>query len=104
MLYDEPTAGLDPVTSKKINELIIAQRDIHNVTGIFVTHRMRDAFTLATEYAVNGDTDVQFHTEDERLCIANTRFLMLRDGKIIFEGPDEVLRRSSDKYIRRFLE
>jgi ABC-type transporter Mla maintaining outer membrane lipid asymmetry ATPase subunit MlaF len=47
MLYDEPTAGLDPVTSKKINELIIALRDIKNVTGVFVTHRMRDAFTLA---------------------------------------------------------
>src|SRR5256885_10458054 len=43
MLYDEPTAGLDPITSRKINELIIALRDINNVTGIFVTHRMRDA-------------------------------------------------------------
>ncbi len=51
MLYDEPTAGLDPVTSRKINELIIALRDIKNVTGVFVTHRMRDAFTLASEYA-----------------------------------------------------
>src|SRR5881296_4095811 len=48
MLYDEPTAGLDPVTSKKINELIITLRDIKSVTGVFVTHRMRDAFTLAT--------------------------------------------------------
>jgi phospholipid/cholesterol/gamma-HCH transport system ATP-binding protein len=94
MLYDEPTAGLDPVTSRKINELIIALRDINNVTGIFVTHRMRDAFTLASEYATNGDGNVKFHHEDNFVCIANTRFLMLRDGKIIFEGPDEELRRS----------
>jgi phospholipid/cholesterol/gamma-HCH transport system ATP-binding protein len=103
MLYDEPTAGLDPVTSKKINELIITLRDIKAVTSVFVTHRMRDAFTLATEYATNGDQRVRFQTEDNFMCIANTRFLMLRDGKIIFEGPDEVLRRSDDEYIKRFL-
>jgi phospholipid/cholesterol/gamma-HCH transport system ATP-binding protein len=103
MLYDEPTAGLDPITSKKINELIIALRDIKSVTGVFVTHRMRDAFTLATEYASNGDKEIEFKTEGNFLCIANTRFLMLRDGKIVFEGPDEVLRRSSDEYIKRFL-
>ena len=103
MLYDEPTAGLDPITSKKINELIIALRDIQSVTGVFVTHRMRDAFTLATEYAVNGEKRTHFKTEGSFLCIANTRFLMLREGKIVFEGPDEVLRRSDDDYIKRFL-
>jgi phospholipid/cholesterol/gamma-HCH transport system ATP-binding protein len=103
MLYDEPTAGLDPVTSRKINELIIALRDVNNVTGVFVTHRMRDAFTLATEYARNGNSDISFHREGTDLCIANTKFLMLRDGKIIFDGPDEILRRSSDPYIKRFL-
>jgi phospholipid/cholesterol/gamma-HCH transport system ATP-binding protein len=103
MLYDEPTAGLDPVTSKKINELIIALRDIKTVTGVFVTHRMRDAITLASEYATNGNQQITFQTEDDFMCIANTRFLMLRDGKIIFEGPDEVLRRSDDEYIKRFL-
>ena len=102
MLYDEPTAGLDPITSRRINELIISLRDLQNVTGIFVTHRMRDAFTLATQYATNGN-GVHFHAESDDLCIANTRFLMLRDGKIIFEGPDEVLRQSADPYIKRFL-
>jgi phospholipid/cholesterol/gamma-HCH transport system ATP-binding protein len=103
MLYDEPTAGLDPITSKKINELIIALRDIRSVTGVFVTHRMRDAFTLATEYATNGDRSINFYHEGNFLCIANTRFMMLRDGKIVFEGPDELLRRSDDDYIKRFL-
>ena len=62
MLYDEPTAGLDPVTSRRINELIIALRDFKNVTGIFVTHRLRDAFTLASEYATNGDWHVSRFT------------------------------------------
>ncbi len=104
MLYDEPTAGLDPITSKRINELIIALRDTKQVTGVFVTHRMRDAFTLATEYATNGGGEVHFQTENNFLCIANTRFLLLRDGKIVFEGPDEVLRLSKDEYIQRFLK
>ena len=104
MLYDEPTAGLDPITSKRINELIIALRDIRSVTGVFVTHRMRDAFTLATEYASNSDRRINFYKEDNFVCIANTRFLMLRDGKIVFEGPDELLRRSNDDYIKRFLK
>ena len=106
MLYDEPTAGLDPITSRRINELIIALRDIDNVTGIFVTHRMRDAFTLASQYATNetgGDGNVSFRREGQDLCIANTRFLLLREGKIMFEGPDELLRRSPDPYIQRFL-
>jgi len=103
ILYDEPTAGLDPVTSRKINELIIALRDLKGVTGVFVTHRMRDAFTLATEYAVNGDGRIRFYREGQDLCIANTRFVMLRDGKIVFEGPDEILRRSDDPYVKRFL-
>jgi phospholipid/cholesterol/gamma-HCH transport system ATP-binding protein len=103
MLYDEPTAGLDPITSRRINELIIALRDINNVTGIFVTHRMRDAFTLASQYATNGEGDVKFHREGQDFCIANTRFLLLRNGKIMFEGPDELLRRSQDSYIQRFL-
>jgi phospholipid/cholesterol/gamma-HCH transport system ATP-binding protein len=104
MLYDEPTAGLDPITSKRINELIIALRDIKSVTGIFVTHRMRDAFTLATEYATDGDNRTKFHSEGDFVCIANTRFLLLRDGKMVFEGPDELLRRSQDEYIKRFLQ
>jgi phospholipid/cholesterol/gamma-HCH transport system ATP-binding protein len=103
MLYDEPTAGLDPITSRRINELIIALRDLQDTTGIFVTHRMRDAFTLASEFATNGDGRTTFHKESSRICIANTRFLMLRGGRIIFEGPDELLRRSDDEYIKKFL-
>ncbi len=103
ILYDEPTAGLDPVTSRKINELIIALRDIENVTGIFVTDRLRDGFTLASRYATGSTGAVTFQQESNTVCIANTRFLMLKDGKIIFEGPDEVLRRSEDPYIKKFL-
>lgn len=103
MLYDEPTAGLDPVTSRKINELIIRLRDIQDVSGVFVTHRLRDAFTLATEYAKKSDDGVKFIREDGTFCLAHTRFVMLNAGKIVFEGPDEALRKSTDPYIKRFL-
>lgn len=103
MLYDEPTAGLDPITSRRINELIIRLRDVHGVSSVFVTHRLRDAFTLASEYAVESNGDVRFIREDGTFSLAHTRFVMLRDGRTIFEGPDEVLRRSADPYIRQFI-
>ena len=103
MLYDEPTAGLDPVTSRKINELIIRLRDTESVSGVFVTHRLRDAFTLASEYAAESGGDIRFIREDGTFCLANTRFVMLHEGKIIFEGPDEVLRTSTDPYIQKFI-
>ena len=103
MLYDEPTAGLDPITSRKINELIIRLRDIEGVSIVFVTHRLRDAFTLATEYAEESNGGIKFIREDGTFCLAHTRLVMLNEGKIIFEGPDEVLRESRDPYIQRFL-
>ena len=103
MLYDEPTAGLDPVTSRRINELIIRLRDTQGVSGVFVTHRLRDAFTLAAQYAVESNGSVQFKREDGTFCLAHTRFVMLNLGKIIFEGPDEMLRVSGDPYIQKFL-
>lgn len=103
MLYDEPTAGLDPITSRRINELIIRLRDTEDVSGVFVTHRLRDAFTLASELAVGTGGDIEFVREDGRFCLAHTRFVMLYEGRIIFEGPDELLRASSDPYVRKFI-
>jgi phospholipid/cholesterol/gamma-HCH transport system ATP-binding protein len=103
MLYDEPTAGLDPITSRKINELIIRLRDIDRVSAVFVTHRLRDAFTLASEYATESNGSLQFVREDGTFCLAHTRFVMLHEGTIIFEGPDEELRASTDPYIQRFI-
>lgn len=103
MLYDEPTAGLDPVTSRKINELIIRLRDTQDVSGVFVTHRLRDAFTLATVYAHESNGSIEFRREDGTFSLAHTRFVMLQNGRAIFEGPDELLRKSEDPYIRKFL-
>src|SRR5947208_8848213 len=52
ILYDEPTTGLDPVTSAVIDQLMIRMRDKLNVTGIVITHDMRSAFTVGTRIAM----------------------------------------------------
>ena len=103
MLYDEPTAGLDPITARTINELVIKLRDLEDVSSVFVTHRLNDAYTLANERFIqeNGRWVVRQELTDPGRI--NTHFLMLKNGEIIFQGTDKALRRSRDPYIKRFL-
>jgi phospholipid/cholesterol/gamma-HCH transport system ATP-binding protein len=102
--FDEPTAGLDPPTARTICELAIKLRDLEDVSSIFVTHEMNNLRYLSTEYAtVNEDGEVVFEKEGERLCLINTSVIMLRDGKIIFNGKDEQLQKSEDPYIQTFI-
>ncbi|HXF42321.1 MAG TPA: ATP-binding cassette domain-containing protein [Pyrinomonadaceae bacterium] len=104
VLYDEPTAGLDPPTARTICELAIKLRDLENVSSIFVTHEMNNLEYLSSEYAIiNEKGAVEFEAEGERLCLINTEVIMLRDGKIVFSGTDEQLKTSSDPYIRHFI-
>jgi phospholipid/cholesterol/gamma-HCH transport system ATP-binding protein len=104
VMFDEPTAGLDPPTARTICELAMKLRDLEDVSSIFVTHEMNNLEYLSSEYAVvNDQGEVVFETEGERLCLINTKVLMLREGKIIFSGTDETLKKSDDKYIQRFL-
>lgn len=104
VLFDEPTAGLDPPTARTICELAIKLRDIEDVSSIFVTHEMNNLDYLSSEYAiVEEDGTVVFEREGERLCLINTEVIMLRRGKIIFSGKDEQLRRAEDPYIHRFI-
>jgi len=103
ILYDEPTAGLDPITARTICELALKLRDLEEVSSIFVTHRIQDIEVLAREYVVRDDQgNLIFEQEGERLCLINTRFLMLKEGKIIFNGTDEEIRESSNPYIQKF--
>lgn len=104
VLFDEPTAGLDPPTARTICELAIKLRDLQDVSSIFVTHEMNNVRYLSSEYAtVNGQGDVIYEKEGEKLCLINTEVIMFRDGKIIFNGSDERLRNSGDPYIQRFI-
>ena len=104
VLFDEPTAGLDPPTARTICELAIKLRDLEDVSTIFVTHEMNNLEYLASEYAIVDELGhVHFEREGETLCLINTEVIMLRKGNIIFSGKDEQLRMAKDPYIRRFL-
>lgn len=104
VMFDEPTAGLDPPTARTICELAIKLRDLEDVSSIFVTHELKNIEYLSSEYAtVNEEGEVVFELEGEKLCMINTEIIMLRQGQIIFNGKDEQLRSSTDPYILKFL-
>ena len=104
VLFDEPTAGLDPPTARTICELAMKLRDLEDVSSIFVTHEMNNLQYLCSEYAVvNEEGQVVFEREGERLCLTNSKVMMMKDGKIIFSGTDETLRKAENPYIQKFL-
>jgi phospholipid/cholesterol/gamma-HCH transport system ATP-binding protein len=104
VMFDEPTAGLDPPTARTICELAMKLRDLEDVSSIFVTHEMNNVQYLTSEYAVvNEAGEVVFEKEGEKLCLINSKVLMMREGKIIFSGTDETLRKAEDPYIHKFL-
>jgi len=104
VLFDEPTAGLDPPTARTICELAMKLRDLEDVSSIFVTHEMNNLHYICSEYAVvDEEGKVVFEREGERLCLINSKVMMMRQGNIIFSGTDEALRRSEDPYIQKFL-
>jgi phospholipid/cholesterol/gamma-HCH transport system ATP-binding protein len=101
LLYDSPTGGLDPITSTTIIELIVKERDVYHAPSILVTHRLQDAFALCTHtYSAehncmlpypNGETDPK------------TTFLMLEEGRLIFDGSLHELIHSDNKFVQEFL-
>lgn len=101
ILYDSPTGGLDPITSTNIVELIIKQRDVNKTSSILITHRLQDAFTLAT-YHFNKETN---HMEPLPAGQADpdTSFLILHDGKLVFSGSTHDLVHSDDPFLKEYL-
>ena len=102
LLYDEPTTGLDPITALTIDDEIIKLRDLEGVSSIMVTHQLRDGFYIATHQAIrkNGTLDFVPVSEERK---DQTEFLMLREGRVAFEGNADELRASKDEYLRSFL-
>ncbi|MGB7263988.1 MAG: ATP-binding cassette domain-containing protein [Terracidiphilus sp.] len=102
ILYDSPTGGLDPVTSTTIIELIVKQRDVHATPSLLVTHRLQDAFTLCNH---RFDTDQNCMVPlPPGQTDPNTTFLMLDEGRLIFDGPLHQLVHSQNEFVREFLE
>jgi phospholipid/cholesterol/gamma-HCH transport system ATP-binding protein len=104
VLYDEPTAGLDPITKRTIVDLMIKLRDVEGVTTVFVTHDLQAAGVVASEYAETAtDGRVVFRKGGDNLCLLNVQFIMLEDGRISFEGRYEDLMSSQIPFIRTFV-
>jgi phospholipid/cholesterol/gamma-HCH transport system ATP-binding protein len=102
LLYDEPTTGLDPITSITIDAEIIKLRDLERVSSILVTHQLRDAFYVATHTAIRENGTVRIVEADRDKC-QEAEFIMLRDGDVVFEGNATELRHSPDAYLKSFL-
>lgn len=102
ILYDSPTGGLDPITSTRIIELVVKQRDVYKTSALLVTHRLQDAFTMATSYFdVKANQMQPVKAGDGR--DTHTSFLILRDGKVIFDGSGPELGRTNDEYIQEYI-
>ena len=101
ILYDSPTGGLDPITSTTIIELVVKQRDVSNTTSLLITHRIQDAFALAMNRwdAKTGHMElIPNHGIDPR-----TKFLVLNEGRIVFDGSTEQLVGSDDPWLKDYL-
>ena len=103
VLYDSPTAGLDPITSQTIISLILRLRDVYGVTALLATHRLQDGFALANFHFDPQSKKVRRNSPTEHSRVAPTRFLVLRAGKIYFEGSPDDMMKSQDPYLQRFL-
>jgi len=102
LLYDSPTGGLDPVTSNTIIELVVKQRDVYQTSSLLVTHRLQDAFTMASHCFDRKQNKMVPITEGE-IHDPHTKFLMYRDGKVIFEGTATQMLQNHDPYVREYL-
>jgi phospholipid/cholesterol/gamma-HCH transport system ATP-binding protein len=102
ILYDSPTGGLDPVTSNTIVDLIMKQRDVYKTSALMVTHRLQDAFTLASHQFDKATNQVVALPKGQH-CDVPMSFLILRDAKVIFDGDAHQLATSRDEYIREYI-
>ncbi len=102
VLYDSPTGGLDPITSTTIIELIVKERDVYRAPSLLVTHRLQDAFTMCTHRFDTGQSRMVPLPEGQ--TDPNTTFLMLEEGRLIFDGSLHDLVHSENKFVREFLE
>jgi phospholipid/cholesterol/gamma-HCH transport system ATP-binding protein len=102
LLYDSPTGGLDPVTSNTIIELIVKQRDVYKTSALLVTHRLQDAFTMAT-HEFDKQSNRMVSLPAGKACDVPMSFLVLRDGKVIFDGDVQELASTRDEYIKEYI-
>jgi phospholipid/cholesterol/gamma-HCH transport system ATP-binding protein len=102
LLLDDPTTGLDPIIATTVNDEIVKLRDLEQVTSVVVTHQIRDAHYVATHQAVRGGAGLQIVPAPE-MAPERADFMVLHDGRIVFEGSAPELLGSKDEYLKEFL-
>ena len=102
LLYDSPTGGLDPITSNTIIELLVKQRDFYKTSALLVSHRLQDGFVMASHYFDAAANQMRPLALASRTDV-HTTFLVLREGKVIFDGASRELAASRDEYIREYI-
>jgi phospholipid/cholesterol/gamma-HCH transport system ATP-binding protein len=100
VLYDSPTAGLDPITAYTIIALIVKERDLKNMTTVMATHRFQDGHFMATSRFDDRSGGIEPAGED---ASRRTVFMVLRDGRLVFEGRLEELEACRDSYVMKFV-
>lgn len=101
LLLDDPTTGLDPIIAATVDDEIVKLRDLGRFTFVFVTQQIRDAFYIAEHRAVRTSAGVEI--VDGKTGAAPATFIVIRDGRIHFEGSSVELLASDDPYLREFL-
>jgi len=104
VLYDSPTAGLDPITASTIMDFIIRERDTKNTTTMMITHRYQDGYLLAN-YRYNRETGLlEPAAANRQAADLRTKFIVLNQGRLVFEGSQQELEASTDDYVRKFVK
>jgi phospholipid/cholesterol/gamma-HCH transport system ATP-binding protein len=103
LLYDEATTGLDPMTALTVDAEVVKLRDIEHVTSVLVTHQLRDAFYVATHEAQKTAGGEIHLAEAAEQKVEEADFVMIREGRVYFEGTAAELRNSTDPYLQKFL-
>jgi phospholipid/cholesterol/gamma-HCH transport system ATP-binding protein len=101
ILYDSPTGGLDPITSTTIIDLVIKQRDVSHTTSLLITHRLQDAFLLAT-HRFNQQTG-KIEPIPNNGIDDSTKFLVLNEGRVVFDGNTHELVHTNDPWLKEYL-
>ncbi len=105
VLYDSPTAGLDPITANTIVNLILKQRDLHDAASILVTHRYQDGHLMANfRYNPNSGQIERAPRNGTGVGPVKTKFFVMNRGRLVFEGIQSELRASQDPYVRKFVK
>jgi phospholipid/cholesterol/gamma-HCH transport system ATP-binding protein len=102
LLFDDPTTGLDPIIATSVDDEVVKLRDLEQVTCIVATHQIRDAFYIATHEATRAGGDVHVSAADDAKA-THAEFMVLHDGRFIFQGRAAELLASEDPYLKEFL-